>query len=137
MSFTKNYSFSGLKRTEMIYIVEWSFFSLKFFPEQLLLMQPRIQFPSPTSSQALNAFLSTSLLFFMAFLFLFFAWCPVIWNIPLISLGSVHSQVLVPSHWQGSTRSWETEMFLPLQRCSATTKTSMCYQQCFSPEVKA
>ena len=52
--------------------------------------------------------------------------------------GSVPSQQLVllqSSNWQGSTKSWKTEMFLDLcSHCSATNKTLICYQHCFSPK---
>jgi len=60
-----------------------------------------------------------------------------IWSIQISCPGSVPSQLLVPpqpSCWQGSTRSWN--VLDSVQYCSATTKTSVRSQHCFSPKEK-
>ena len=56
--------------------------------------------------------------------------------------GHFRSAVLVlsplsPPCWQGNRRSWEIWNILSsVQHLLVTTKTSMCYQHCFSPKTK-
>ena len=74
--------------------------------------------------------------------FICWAWHHMVWNIPLVSWGQlsqlcplpkllVHPQ---PAHWWGGVRA---EKALALcKHCSAITKTSLCYQHCFSTTPK-
>lgn len=69
------------------------------------------------------------------------AWCHMVWNIPLASLGQLFWFCLLPAPWittpscQDNMRSWN--IFGCVQHCSAAAKTSLCYQHCSFHKAKS
>ena len=73
--------------------------------------------------------------------FICWAWCHMVWNIPLVSWGQLSRLCPLPASCAPPASSlvgWGEEQKRPwlCKHCSAVTKTSLCYQHCFSTNPK-